>query len=153
MIALLQRVSRADVCIDGEVAGSIDRGLVVFLGVEGGDGEAQSQRLLERVAGYRVFPDEQGRMNLDLRQIGGAMLVVSQFTLAADTAKGRRPSFSTAADPATGARLYEDFVERARAQGIEVATGRFGADMQVSLVNDGPVTFWLQVPAQPGPSG
>lgn len=145
MIALLQRVSCASVAVDEQVMAQIGPGLVVFLGVEHGDGPAQAERLLERVLSYRVFADAEGRMNLDLRQVGGALLVVSQFTLAADTAKGRRPSFSTAADPATGQRLYEHFLVGAQAQGVPVAQGRFGANMQVSLVNDGPVTFWLRV--------
>jgi D-tyrosyl-tRNA(Tyr) deacylase len=145
VIALLQRVTRASVAVGDEVIGKIGRGVAVFVGVEHGDGPQQAERLLERVLGYRVFPDAQGRMNLDLRQVGAALLVVSQFTLAADTAKGRRPSFSTAADPSTGERLYEHFVERARSQGVPVAVGRFGAEMQVALVNDGPVTFWLRV--------
>jgi D-tyrosyl-tRNA(Tyr) deacylase len=145
VIALLQRVTRASVAVGDEVIGEIGRGLAVFVGVEHDDGSAQADRLLDRVLGYRVFPDAQGRMNLDLREAGGALLVVSQFTLAADTAKGRRPSFSTAADPAAGKRLYEHFVDGALAQGVTVAAGRFGADMQVELVNDGPVTFWLRV--------
>lgn len=145
MIALLQRVSCASVAVDEQVMAQIGPGLVVFLGVEHGDGPAQAERLLERVLSYRVFADAEGRMNLDLRQVGGALLLVSQFTLAADTARGRRPSFSTAADPATGQRLYEHFLVGAQAQGVPVAQGRFGANMQVSLVNDGPVTFWLRV--------
>jgi D-tyrosyl-tRNA(Tyr) deacylase len=148
VIALLQRVSRAEVVVGGEVTGAIGRGLLVFLGIERGDAEAQAERLLDRVLGYRLFPDAEGRMNLDVRDSGGALLVVSQFTLAADTAKGRRPSFSTAADPGTGERLYEHFLAQARARSLEVASGRFGADMQVRLTNDGPVTFWLQVPAR-----
>lgn len=145
MIALLQRVSSADVVVDGETVGAIGRGLMVLLGVERGDSEAQADRLLERLLGYRVFSDPQGKMNLSVRDVQGGVLLVPQFTLAADTNTGMRPSFTPAAPPDIGQRLFEYFVQRVRAQHTEVATGRFGADMQVSLTNDGPVTFWLRV--------
>lgn len=146
MIALLQRVSEAAVHVNGEAVGRIGRGILALVAVEKGDAERQADRLLERVLSYRIFPDGDGRMNLDVRQAGGALLLVSQFTLAADTGKGNRPSFTSAAPPEEGRRLYEYFVDRARAALPGTACGRFGADMQVSLVNDGPVTFWLQVP-------
>ncbi len=145
MIALLQRVSGAEVRVAGESVGAIERGLMVLLGVEKGDGEAQADRLLERLLGYRVFPDAEDKMNLSLRDIEGGLLLVPQFTLPADTNKGTRPSFTSAAPPDEGRRLFDYFVERARALHPTVETGRFGADMQVSLTNDGPVTFWLQV--------
>jgi D-tyrosyl-tRNA(Tyr) deacylase len=146
MIGLLQRVSVASVTVDGALVAEIGRGLLVLIGVEAGDAEAQADRLLERLLGYRVFPDEAGRMNRSLADIGGGLLLVPQFTLAADTGKGTRPGFSRAAAPETGAILYDYLVGRARAAHPGVASGRFGADMKVSLVNDGPVTFWLQVP-------
>ena len=145
MIGLLQRVTEASVGVDGETVGAIGRGLMVLLGVEKGDGEAQADRLLERLLGYRVFPDEQDKMNLSLRDIHGELLVVPQFTLPADTRKGTRPSFTTAAAPEDGRRLFDYFITQARAAHPTIETGRFGADMQVSLINDGPVTFWLQV--------
>lgn len=143
MIALIQRVTEARVVVAGEVVGTVGRGLLAFVAVEPGDTEARADRLLERILGYRVFPDGEARMNLSLADVGGGLLLVSQFTLAADTQKGMRPSFSSAAPPEEGRRLFEHLVERARAVHGEVATGRFGADMQVALVNDGPVTFWL----------
>ena len=146
MIGLLQRVSEASVRVEGALVAGIGRGLLVLLGVEAGDAERQADRLLERLLGYRVFPDEAGRMNRSLADIGGGLLLVPQFTLVADTARGTRPSFSAAATPETGAALFEYLVDRARGAHAEVASGRFGADMQVSLVNDGPVTFWLRVP-------
>ncbi len=146
MIGLLQRVSRAAVRVGGKTIGSIDAGLLVLVGVERGDGEAQAQRLLERLLGYRVFGDAEGRMNLGLKDVGGALLLVPQFTLPADTRKGMRPSFTPAAAPEDGRRLFDWLVEQARVQHTPVATGVFGAEMQVELVNDGPVTFWLQVP-------
>ena len=146
MIVLLQRVLRAQVDIDGECMAGIGLGLLAMLGVCRGDGEQQADRLLERLLGYRVFPDAEGKMNLGLSQTGGGLLLVPQFTLAADTRSGMRPSFTPAADPETGQRLFDYFVRRARELHRNVACGRFGADMQVSLVNDGPVTFWLQVP-------
>ena len=144
MIGLLQRVSEARVSVDDEVVGAIDRGLLVLVGVQHGDDEARTRRLLERLLGYRVFPDPQGRMNLDLRAVNGGLLLVPQFTLAASTKKGTRASFTTAAPPDQGRRLFELLVELARERDPNVQTGRFGADMQVSLVNDGPVTFWLE---------
>lgn len=146
MIGLLQRVSEARVVVAGSVVGEIGRGLLVLVGVEKGDGEAQAERLLERLLGYRVFPDAQDRMNLSLRDVQGGLLLVPQFTLAADTAKGMRPSFTPAAEPAEGRPLFDFLVARARALHAPVATGVFGADMKVHLVNDGPVTFWLRVP-------
>ena len=146
MIGLLQRVSRAAVRVGGKTVGSIDAGLLVLVGVERGDGEAQAQRLLERLLGYRVFGDAEGRMNLGLKDVGGGLLLVPQFTLPADTRKGMRPSFTPAAAPEDGRRLFDWLVEQARAGHAPVATGVFGAEMQVELVNEGPVTFWLQVP-------
>lgn len=149
MIGLIQRVARAEVVVAGEAVGRIGRGVLLLLGVQKGDDEVAAERLLERVLGYRIFPDAEQRMNLSLQDIRGELLIVSQFTLAADTRKGMRAGFSTAAPPAEGERLYEYFALRARAlgadTGVSVATGQFGADMQVSLTNDGPVTFWLEV--------
>ena len=144
MIGLLQRVSEARVVVAGETVGAIERGLLVLVGVQRGDDEARAERLLERLLGYRVFPDAQDRMNLSLRDIDGGLLLVPQFTLAADTRKGTRASFTSAAPPEEGKRLFDHLVERARAAHTRVATGRFGADMQVGLINDGPVTFWLE---------
>ncbi|MGD8207401.1 MAG: D-aminoacyl-tRNA deacylase [Thiohalocapsa sp.] len=144
MIGLLQRVDEARVDVGGERVAAIGRGLLVLVGVQKGDDEARAARLLERILGYRVFPDEAGRMNRSLREIAGGLLLVPQFTLAADTRKGTRASFTSAAPPAEGERLFDLLVERARAAHEMVQTGRFGADMQVGLVNDGPVTFWLQ---------
>jgi D-tyrosyl-tRNA(Tyr) deacylase len=143
VIALLQRVTEARVTVAGETVGAIGCGLLVFVAVEQGDSEARADRLLERILGYRVFPDAEGRMNLSVADTGGGVLLVSQFTLAADTRKGMRPSFSPAAAPEEGRRLFDYLVERALAQHAPVATGRFAADMQVALVNDGPVTLWL----------
>ncbi|BDH43976.1 D-aminoacyl-tRNA deacylase [Salmonella enterica subsp. enterica serovar Choleraesuis] len=145
MIALIQRVTRADVTVDGETTGAIGPGLLVLLGVERDDTEQKANRLCERVLGYRIFSDEQGKMNLNVKQAGGSVLVVSQFTLAADTKSGNRPGFSQGAAPELAESLYDYFTERCSLQGIKTETGRFAADMQVSLVNDGPVTFWLQV--------
>lgn len=145
MIGLLQRVLEARVVVAGETVGAIGPGLLVLVGVEKGDSEDQARRLLERLLGYRVFGDAEGRMNLSVQDIGGGLLLVPQFTLAADTRKGRRPSFTPAADPGEGERLFDYLVAEARAVYPQVASGRFGAHMQVSLVNDGPVTFWLQV--------
>ncbi|BCU05553.1 D-aminoacyl-tRNA deacylase [Allochromatium tepidum] len=144
MIGLLQRVSEARVVVAGETVGAIERGLLVLVGVQRGDDEARAERLLERLLGYRVFPDAQDRMNLSLRDIDGGLLLVPQFTLAADTRKGTRASFTSAAPPDEGRRLFDHLVERARAAHPRVATGRFGADMQVGLINDGPVTFRLE---------
>jgi D-aminoacyl-tRNA deacylase len=148
LIALIQRVAEARVAVGGEAVGSIGRGVLALVGVERGDGEREAQRLAERVLGYRVFPDAEGRMNRSLADIGGGLLLVPQFTLAADTDSGTRAGFSTASAPEEGRRLYERLVQICRGKHPVVATGRFGADMQVSLVNDGPVTFWLQ--AAPG---
>lgn len=145
MIGLLQRVTEASVSVEGEVIASIHQGLMVLVGVERGDSEAQADRLLERLLSYRVFADEQGKMNLSLRDIDGGLLLVPQFTLPADTRKGTRPGFSTGASPAEGDRLFSYLLHQARAAHGTVAAGRFGADMQVALINDGPVTFWLQV--------
>ncbi len=146
MIGLLQRVTQASVDIEGCCIAAIDRGLLVLVGVQRGDSEREIERLLERLLGYRVFPDEAGRMNRDVRQVGGGLLLVPQFTLAADTRSGTRPGFSTAAAPYEGRRLFEHLVERARGLHEPVMAGRFGADMQVALINDGPVTFSLAVP-------
>ena len=145
MIGLLQRVGAARVDVAGEAVGEIDAGLLVLVGVERGDGEAQADRLLDRLLGYRVFADAEGKMNRSVRDCGGGLLLVPQFTLAADTRKGMRPSFTPAAPPAEGERLFAYLVEQARHQHAPVAAGRFGAHMQVSLTNDGPVTFWLRV--------
>ena len=145
MIGLLQRVAEAWVEIDGARVAVIDSGLLVLLGVERGDTEREADRLLERIVTYRIFDDADGRMNRSLLDAGGALLVVPQFTLAAETHKGTRPGFSAAAVPADGRRLYEYFVAQAGGRVARLATGRFGAAMRVSLVNDGPVTFWLQV--------
>ena len=151
MIALIQRVTQARVVVAGAVVGEIGQGILALVAVERGDGEAEAARLAGRVIGYRVFADAAGKMNLSLGEIGGGLLAVPQFTLAADTTKGARPSFSSAAPPAEGERLFARFVELARERHPQVATGRFGADMRVSLVNDGPVTFWLQArPARAG---
>ncbi len=146
MIGLLQRVSMARVEVGGETVGEIGPGLLVLVGVERGDAEAQADRLLERLLGYRVFADPEGKMNLSVRDIGGGLLLVPQFTLAADTRKGMRPSFTPAAPPAEGERLFAYLAGQARRQHTPVATGRFGAHMRVDLSNDGPVTFWLQTP-------
>ena len=144
MIALIQRVTSAAVEVEGAEIAAIGKGVLALIGVERGDGEAEATRLAERVLAYRVFADAQGKMNLSLKDIRGELLAVPQFTLAADTNSGLRPSFSAAAAPADGERLFVKFGEKA-AEAVHVATGRFGADMKVSLVNDGPVTFWLQV--------
>ena len=146
MIALLQRVTGASVSVGGETVGEIGRGLLVLVGVERGDSEDQAARLAERVLGYRVFPDAEGNMNLSVRDIGGGVLLVPQFTLAANTKSGTRPGFSTAASPADGERLFNELLLLFKKQLPKIASGRFGAHMQVSLVNDGPVTFWLQAP-------
>jgi D-tyrosyl-tRNA(Tyr) deacylase len=147
MIALIQRVSRAEVCIAGATVATIGTGLLALIGVVKGDDAAAAERLLERLLSYRVFPDPAGRMNLSLRDTGGALLLVPQFTLAADTDKGTRAGFSTAADPAEARRLFGHLLERAQASYAHVSAGVFGADMQVSLTNEGPVTFWLQTPS------
>ncbi|AGV18127.1 D-aminoacyl-tRNA deacylase [Vibrio alginolyticus] len=144
MIALIQRVSEAAVRVDGEVVGEIDRGLLVLLGVEKGDDEAKAKRLMERVTTYRVFEDDEGKMNLNVKQVEGKVLVVSQFTLPADTKKGTRAGFSRGAHPVDAERLYDYFSDLCE-EVLPTQRGRFAADMKVSLVNDGPVTFWLQV--------
>jgi len=143
MIALIQRVLNAHVEVDGETTGRIDAGLLALVAVEPGDGEAQTQRLLDRLLGYRVFADAAGKMNRSLSDNGGGLLLVPQFTLAADTNTGMRPSFTSAATPEQGRRWFERLVELAKTRHSPVEIGRFGAHMQVSLVNDGPVTFWL----------
>jgi len=145
MIGLLQRVQRAAVEVHGKCIAEIGQGLLVLVGVQQGDSEAEAGRLLQRLLGYRVFEDAGGKMNLNIGQAGGDMLLVPQFTLAADTRSGMRPGFSTAADPAEGQRLFDYLLEQAQQHSIEVTSGQFGADMQVSLINDGPVTFWLEV--------
>ncbi|MDT8386897.1 MAG: D-aminoacyl-tRNA deacylase [Thiogranum sp.] len=144
MIALLQRVTEASVQIEAQRTAEIANGLLVFIGVERDDTASRVDRLLERVLGYRIFADAQGRMNLSVSDISGGLLLVPQFTLVADTSTGTRPGFSTAAEPATGRRWFEFMVEAARRRHHQVASGSFGADMQIFLVNDGPVTFWLQ---------
>jgi D-aminoacyl-tRNA deacylase len=143
MKALIQRVSAAHVEVNGDILGRIEHGLMILLGVQKDDGQAQADKLARRTAGYRMFSDSDDKMNLDVRDVKGKALVVSQFTLAADTDKGRRPSFSSAAAPAEAELLYQRFCQQLSAQGVEVATGQFGADMQVHLINDGPVTFEL----------
>lgn len=145
MIGLLQRVTHAHVDVAGETIGRTGPGLLVLLGVEAEDDNAKAERLIERLLTYRIFSDEQGRMNLSLLDVSGGLLLVPQFTLAADTHKGRRPSFATAAPPELAEQMFERAMEVARGHPVSVETGRFGADMQVSLCNDGPVTFWLQV--------
>jgi D-tyrosyl-tRNA(Tyr) deacylase len=146
MIALMQRVSEAGVIVNGKVIGAIAGGTLALIGVERGDTKKQAARLLERLLSYRIFPDEAGRMNLDLEQAGGSLLLVPQFTLAADTNRGNRPSFTPAAPPDEGERLFNYLVNLAEQASPGVQKGEFGADMKVRLVNDGPVTFWLQVP-------
>lgn len=145
MLALVQRVARASVDVGERTVGRIGQGLLVLVCAERGDTEAEGERLLSRLLKLRIFADEQGRMNRSVQDVGGGLLVVSQFTLAADTSAGNRPGFSNAAAPEEGRRLYEDFVRRARASHPQVETGEFGASMQVELVNDGPVTIPLRV--------
>jgi len=145
MRGLIQRVSQASVSVDGNMVGQIDQGLLLLLGVQKNDTQQQADKLLQKIVKYRVFSDQQGKMNDSLLDVGGGLLIVSQFTLAADTQKGLRPSFSSAAEPAIAKDIYHYFVEQAKAiGGISVQTGIFAADMQVSLVNDGPVTFLLE---------
>lgn len=144
MLALIQRVTQARVEVAGAMTGAIGQGLLVFLGIEREDGIAEAERLLKKVLAYRVFADGEGKMNLSVQDVAGGLLVVSQFTLAADTTKGLRPGFSSAKPPLAAEQLYELFVDEARKVHATVACGRFGADMQVSLVNDGPVTFLLK---------
>lgn len=163
MIALLQRVSRAKVTVAGETIGQIGKGLLVLLCAERGDTEKEADTLLSRLVNYRVFNDHNGKMNLSLAAVGGELLLVPQFTLAANTRSGTRPSFSAAAPPETGKALFDYFAGKAREKVAKLQTGRFGAHMEVELVNDGPVTFWLHTPpaaanttphcAKPGQSG
>ena len=145
MRGLLQRVRGARVEVAGEIVGAVDQGLVVLVAVEPEDTREHADKLLHKLLNYRVFSDEQGKMNLSLKDVGGGLLLVSQFTLAADTRSGMRPGFSTAAPPALGAELFDYLLRQAQGQHATVASGRFGADMQVHLVNDGPVTFLLQI--------
>ncbi len=145
MKGLIQRVSHASVVVDGETVGEIDDGILLLLGVEKNDTPEIASKLLDKVLKYRLFSDENGKMNLSLTDISGGLLVVSQFTLVADTRKGLRPGFSSGASPALGKELYDRFVDEAENRHLKVATGRFGADMKVSLLNDGPVTFMLDV--------
>jgi len=144
MKGLIQRVTHASVTVDDSVVGAIDRGILLLLGVEADDTDKRCQRLVERVLNYRIFPDAEGRMNLNLQQINGHLLVVSQFTLVAETAKGNRPGFSTAASPEKGLQLYQAVLSYLESYSLKVATGEFGADMRVELLNDGPVTFLLE---------
>ena len=141
MIGLIQRVSEANVTVAGEIIGEIGKGMLVLLGVEKEDGDAEIEKLANKLCRYRMFSDEDGKMNLNIEQVGGEILVVSQFTLVADTQKGNRPGFSRGATPEHGEAIYKKFVHALRAKGMAVSTGEFGADMQVGLVNDGPVTF------------
>ncbi len=145
MIALLQRVSQASVTVNNDVIGEIEHGLLVFLAVEPEDTQIKTKRLAERVASYRMFNDKQNKMNLNVKQVDGDILVVSQFTLAADTNSGLRPSFTTAAKPDFSNKLYQYFCQQLRYQGFKVPTGEFAADMKVQLLNDGPVTFTLTI--------
>ena len=144
MIGLIQRVESAEVRVDGRPVGAISRGVLAFIAVRRADTEAEAGRLLERLLSYRIFPDAQGRMNLSVREVGGGLLLVPQFTLAADTKKGTRAGFSSAAEPEEARRLFEYLLEKARGAYPHVSAGVFGAHMQVSLINDGPVTFWLE---------
>jgi len=144
MIALIQRVSRAEVRVGERILGTIEHGIAALVGVRRTDDTGRAERLLERLLGYRIFPDAAGRMNLDLVSVGGALLLVPQFTLAADTASGMRPGFSTAAAPGEARTLFDYLVQRATERHRPVASGEFGAHMQLSLINDGPVTFWLE---------
>lgn len=144
MIALIQRVSEASVEVDGKIVGAIDGGLLAFVAVQPDDDETRIQRMCERLLGYRVFGDHQDKMNLSLQDVGGGLLLVSQFTLAANTSSGKRPSFSNAASPEAGLKGFERLVSLCREQHPKVETGQFGANMKVRLINDGPVTFWLE---------
>lgn len=144
MIGLLQRVKNASVTVNDQVIGAVEQGLLVLVCAEKGDSAEQCEKLAKKVLAYRIFEDENGKMNKSVSDIGGEILIVSQFTLAADTAKGLRPSFTPAADPETGKRLYEHFIEKIKESGLKTETGQFGANMQVSLINDGPVTIWLK---------
>lgn len=144
MIGLLQRVKNASVTVNEQVIGAVKQGLLVLVCAEKGDSAEQCEKLAKKVLAYRIFEDENGKMNKSVSDIGGEILLVSQFTLAADTAKGLRPSFTPAADPETGKRLYEHFIEKIKESGLKTETGQFGANMQVALINDGPVTIWLK---------
>lgn len=144
MIGLLQRVKNASVTVNEQVIGAVGKGLLVLVCAEKGDSAEQCEKLAKKVLAYRIFEDENGKMNKSVSDIGGEILIVSQFTLAADTAKGLRPSFTPAADPETGKRLYEHFIEKIKESGLKTETGQFGANMQVALINDGPVTIWLK---------
>jgi D-tyrosyl-tRNA(Tyr) deacylase len=146
MIGLLQRVSSAQVSVNSNITASIGKGLLVLIGIEKGDTQRQADRLLDKLLGYRVFPDNDGKMNLSLSEVNGSLLLVPQFTLPADTKKGMRPSFSSAATPEMGEKLFEYLLLSAKQKHDIVDSGHFGTDMQVSLTNDGPVTFWLQIP-------
>lgn len=150
MIALLQRVSHASVVVDGTTIGAIGAGLMVLVCAERGDTEREADALLSKLLGYRVFSDDAGKMNRSVADIGGGLLLVPQFTLAADTKSGTRPSFTPAAAPEDGRRLFDHFVQQARQRHASVETGKFGADMKVSLTNDGPVTFWLEAKSKQG---
>lgn len=145
MIALIQRVTEAKVVVGNKNIGEIAQGILVFVGVEKNDNEDYVQRLVDKIISYRIFSDSDDKMNLSVKDINGGVLLVPQFTLAADTQKGCRPSFSSAAPPAEGERLFNSFIEQTKKQYKQVETGEFGADMKISLLNDGPVTFWLQV--------
>ena len=144
MIGLLQRVKNASVTVNDQVIGAVEKGLLILVCAEKGDSEEQCEKLAKKVLAYRIFEDENGTMNKSVSDIGGEILIVSQFTLAADTAKGLRPSFTPAADPETGKRLYEHFIEKVGESGLKTQTGQFGENMQVALINDGPVTIWLK---------
>ncbi len=144
MKAVIQRVTHASVKVDGETVGSCGQGFLILLGVMAGDDEKEADKLVNKTVNLRIFEDENGKMNKSVSDIGGEILIVSQFTLAADTAKGLRPSFTPAADPETGKRLYEHFIEKIKESGLKTETGQFGANMQVALINDGPVTIWLK---------
>ncbi|MCW8869185.1 MAG: D-aminoacyl-tRNA deacylase [Proteobacteria bacterium] len=144
MIALIQRVKKAQVDVDGQTIGQINQGILALVGVEKSDNQQQADDLLRKIIHYRIFSDDNGKMNLSLNDTGGELLLVSQFTLVANTQKGLRPSFSSGASPAEGERLFNYLCQQARKTDLTIATGEFAADMQVSLVNDGPVTFWLQ---------
>lgn len=145
MIALIQRVSEAKVVVNNKNIGEIQQGVLAFIGIEKNDSEAEATRLLDKVLSYRIFADDDDKMNLSVQDIKGGLLLVPQFTLAADTQKGCRPSFSSAAAPELGEQLFDDFVKQAKNKYEHIETGQFGADMKISLLNDGPVTFWLQV--------
>lgn len=144
MIGLLQRVKNASVTVNEQVISAVKQGLLVLVCAEKGDSAEQCEKLAKKVLAYRIFEDQNGKMNKSVSDIGGEILIVSQFTLAADTAKGLRPSFTPAADPETGKRLYEHFIEKIKESGLKTETGQFGANMQVALINDGPVTIWLK---------